>query len=341
MEAKGILIEKDKVTPVFTWKRLSASAYGHERDVPCIELRTEGKTYELYDRAYARFLGLLKTGRRAMDRQLYKYDGKKKIYLGTGAYQQDLTNLYRLSSLKYLQLLTDGNKVIRITTQQFIGVDTDMVESICEKRLEAEGIKFEKFVRYNGNYVTYKFTNASYNHPKGIDSTMGFYNHNSGENAMQFFGGGMVQVCSNGMMAPKRNVRLVHKIDHKELRVRVERILTDILDEIKILPRYYESLRNKRLTIDEARKVVYGLQYPKYLKDAVWARLFQDSTSTANGYMDWDGTMWGIYMAATYIASHKSSIAKSTNLEREVDMGLVSKLSNIHTFTKLCEITIK
>jgi len=88
-----------------------------------------------------------------------------------------------------------------------------------------------------------------------------------------------------------------------------------------------------QITKDEAKKKIFSLPIAKYLQEAIWTRLFQASKLTRNGQMDWDETVYGLYMASTFVASHNENIKKSKNIDVAINEDHVQKLQSLELFT--------
>ena len=348
------VVEKKDFKPVFAWNRVkSQNVYGADRQIPSITLRgkIDGKDSEivLQGKPFSRFLQFMEIGKRRFMNMMYKKNaytsrsGKqyiKKQYIGFETAQQSIDTQYpKVSVQKFKFLSVDGN-IARITSDEYIGIPHTFVQEVIEKRLTTEGVEFTKESRFGGVNGIYTFTNTGaggLNKVGDIAHQVSYMNRNSGDRSLKLFGGAVVLVCSNGMTSGKATseMRIVHKLELKDLRKRIEQQLGTILEKVKILPKQFLKLRKYEVTKEEAKKLVDSLPIPKYLQEAIWSRLFTPSKLTRNGEMDWDGTMWGLYMASTFIASHYKDIQKTRNTTKAVDETVVERLSSLELFTEI------
>ena len=341
---REIVVEKSTLKPVFVWNRVVSGYY--ERQVPAIALTGMAEDQEvefvLQGKPFSRFLQFMEIGKRKFLGMMYQKstittrNGQrvKKSYIGTTEAQKFLDTTYPEAVVQKFKILLVDNKVARITSEDYIGIPHSFVQEVIENRLKEEGIEFDKDIRFGGVNGVYTMKNAV---KKGaeIAKSISYMNRNSGDKSFKLFGGAVVLVCSNGMTTNKATseMRIVHKLEMSALKVRIEKELGAILEKIELLPKEFLKLRKVLVTKEEAKERIESLPLPKYLQDAIWARLFTPSKQTRNGEMDWDGSMWGLYMASTYIATHVSSVQRSKNTTKEVDEGIVERLQSLELFT--------
>ena len=148
------------------------------------------------------------------------------------------------------------------------------------------------------------------------------------------FSGAIKAVCSNGMIIGDSVV--AQRLKH----VQEPEIISRILDRSisKLLSMYdegmsqIEGLKYQKLTKDEAEHVIQNLlPFPKYIRELVWKRLIAKSKQTDNGKSDWDGTMYGVYMAATYVATHANP--RSSHGRVGLSPKEYQELSDVRTFS--------
>ncbi len=348
------IIEKKDYKPEFHIKQITVpSSFGGSNSTytveqPIMVLKSiDGKliNYELSGKPFGRFLGFHEIGRRRFLGMSYrkeevtsKYGAKriKKIFIGTDKANDWILSKYeKIPTEKFKLLIADG-KVERITSEKYIGVPHDFIQEIIEKRLKAEGLVYEKQIedaRFIGSIGRYVIKNVK----KGageIAKTISYWNQNSGDKSLKFYGGAVVLVCSNGMVREesKSKIRLLHKIALPVLKKKIENALGLIIQQLEPLQKEFTALQKIKVTREEAKIKIESLPVPKYVQKAIWTRLFTASKFTKNGEMDFDGTMWGLYMASTYIASHYEKIEKGRR-ERAVTDEQYMKLSSLELFT--------
>ena len=358
-EFKEFVIEKGDFKPQFVWQRIRPqSRYGIERQVPSItltgEMDGEPAHLVLQGKPFSRFLQFMGVGKRAFMKQMYRYNDKTsffgktyqtKTYIGSENAQKLLEAKYPEASVEKFKILLVDNKVARITSEDYIGIPHSFVQEVIENRLNAEGIEYHKQSRFGGSNGVYVFKNtmkvdkANAKVGDEIAHSVSYMNRNSGDKSLKLFGGAVVLVCSNGMTSGKAQstMRIVHKLELGELRKRIEQELGKILEKIPLVSKDFMKLRKYKVTKEEAKILVEALPISKYLREAIWERLFTPSKKTMNGEMDWDGTMWGLYMAATYIASNNTEIQKSRRSTKSVDEEIVERLSSVQLFQQVWE----
>lgn len=245
-----------------------------------------------------------------------------------------LADHYEDMTAQTLCLQERNGQVTRLTTDAFEGIDSKQVSDVITRRLGAEGIEFDSRSRYGGYYNEFLMKNAEFGELGGdVTASVGFMNTNTGENSLSLFGGGNVSVCTNGLILGDltSRIRLVHKVGFSFVEKKIEHGLGEILQQIELVPKQLLALKEITVTKPEAETVINHMDMEKYLKNAVLERLTTPSHQTANGRMDMDNTLYGVYMAMTYVGTHSTSVAKSKNISVDVNVNHVSKLQDINT----------
>lgn len=341
MNHEEVVVDRSAYSPEFRIRQDGT------RNVPTIELvPAEGEPIVLQGKPLNRFLGFMDIRRRAFFR-LSKFEktsdsGRKTLVWGDRSKSQALLEAeYPKMKTKQFKLLYVNKAVARITSEKYISIPHKDVMRAIERRLEAENIKVKaKDVKLGGVCTRYTLDlptegNADENGRPFMDSAIWFVNSNSGDKSLRIYGGGVVQVCSNGMMMEKTrsSMRMLHKSAPEVVARKIDQQVGAILEKLTMMPEQLEKLRKQRLTKAQAKKRISLLPLPRYLQEAVEARLFESSTLTANGEMDWDGSMYGVYMAATYIASHADEVAKSRKSTKPMDEYMIQQLSKVENFS--------
>lgn len=345
------IIERKAYKPEFHIEQKSTS-YGTTYNVPVMHLKPKNESdaeYKLSNKPLGRFLAFHSIGRNKFVRMCYRDEDKinragktvvHKVFIGTDKANDWILDHYaKIPTEKFKILLADGN-VARITSDKYISIPHNIVQSTIENRLKAEGFKFTKNISSSGQRGQYRLlseeqVNKAVNVGDKIADTVCYFNRNSGDKSLHIAGGSEVLICSNGMTTVKNGskIRMLHKLDLKVVKRRIEETLTEILKNVKPLRKIFTSLQKVVITETEAKKFVEVLPYPKYMQQAIWTRLFTKSAQTSNEKMDWDGTLWGIYMASTYIASHHEEMAKGRR-SVQIDDDMRQRLSTVETFSE-------
>ena len=246
--------------------------------------------------------------------------------------------------VKALKLEETNGAVSRVTTDVYESVATGGISGVVENRLKAEGIDFDKVLKYGGRKTTYLFKNTLGGDLKDeVRCAIVFHNVNSGLNAMKFFGGAEVTVCSNGCIfgAMQASIRLVHVENMKEVERKVEDVISHIVENINVIPKQLMKMRGMKIDKEEAKQLISMIPVPKYLRQAIWDRLFEKSTKTRNGKMDWDSTLYGVYMAATYVSTHKSTLSGKRDSTYPITMNNATKISDAMVWTDTWDVREK
>ncbi len=319
--------------------------------------KPEIQEVRLYGKPFGRFLAFLNMGQRRFVGMCYRAETTKsgrakRVFIGTNDAQEWLTTAYtKLEKTKHFKLLLADGRAVRITSEKYIGVPHSFVQEVIENRLKAEGFDFEKNINSTGTIGEYTLItkdtitkqeamsqmNKQGLHAQGVEmsSMVKYVNYNTGDRSLNLFGGAKVLVCANGLISTKvdNKMRMLHKILLNDVRVKLERAITQIIQNIEPIRKELLKLRKVKITKEEAKKLVTILPFPKYMQEAIWKRLFTESTQTSNGKMDWDETLWGVYMSATYIASHVENLPKGKK-DKEINDEYRVKLSAVETFSE-------
>lgn len=317
----------------------------------------------LHGKPFGRFLAFMEMGQRRFINMCYRTETTKsgrpkRVFIGTGDAQKWLTSAYtKLEKTKHFKLLLADGKPVRITSEKYIGIPHSFVQEVIENRLKAEGFDFVKTINVRGTIGEYELITKDTitkeeamkqlsneqtqtgqhmsDHGIAMSSTVRYVNYNTGDRSLNLFGGGKVLVCANGMISNRvsNKMRMLHKLELKDVRTKLERAITEIIKNIEPIRKELLKLRKVKITKEEAKKFVEVLPFPKYMQEAIWTRLFKESKETQNGKMDWDETLWGIYMSATYIASHSETLKKGRK-EKEINDEYRVKLSAVETFSE-------
>lgn len=340
MNVEAIQDEKNSVVDVIKKKdyipsleMVKVNHYGKIIDVPQIVLspKNTGTRYVLQGRPFSKFLTFIKIRKSKLVPQIRATLRKGE---GIELHNKYIQNKYPKSPTKKFQILHTNGIVTRFTSNKYMSVDQEFIQQTIENRLTAEGIKFEKEVKFDGVNGIYKLLNAV-TEGSEIAKTVSYINKNNGDKSLRFYGGAVVIICSNGMISNNSTseIKLRHMKTNTEIAREINRHIGAILENLDVLPEKVFKLREIEVTKSQARKRINALPIPQYMQKAIWKRLFTKSDKTLNGKMDWDGTLYGIYMASTYIGSNTETIKKSKNRKEEINESHVEILQNFELIT--------
>lgn len=240
---------------------------------------------------------------------------------------------YAASPTQGYKLLMAGKDVVRFTTDEFVAIPDSMVKRVIDNRLKAEGVAVRRYSHRFGVHI-YDLAAVGAMDPKvgDICYQIRARNANTGNHAFKMSGGACVLACTNGMVSPRNmtSVRIPHLFDAKAIKRAIEEQLGRIMEKLPEMPAEFMALKRMKVTKEEARRRVWLMPMYRYEKRAIWDRLF--FTERTTGKRDWDGTMWGVYMAATYVASHSAEVPKGRHA-KEVDTAMMERLSDVSSFT--------
>lgn len=330
-ETVNVVKRKDYL-PIF--KMVRKNHYGKMKSFPQIILspkNPEDPKFILEERPFSKFLTFLKIKK---SRFMSNVNASVRAGDGISRWNKYVQNKYPKCPTKTFQLLHTNGKVERFTSNKYIAVPYNFIQKTIEDRLSAEGITFEKELKFGGVNGIYKLTNTV-DEVTGIAKTISYMNKNDGDRSFKFFGGAVVLVCSNGMISNNATseIKLRHLKTEKEIARAINKHIGNILEKLDVLPQKVFALRNIKITRKQAKKHIDALPIPQYMRKAIWKRLFTKSAKTLNGHRDWDETMYGIYMASTYIGSNMEKIRKSKNRVAQIEPQHVEQLQNFETIT--------
>ncbi len=329
---KTDVIKKRDYLPIL--KMVRVNHYGKMIDRPQIILspkNPDNQRYVLMGRSFSKFLTFLKVKKSKL---MPKVKHSMKNGDGISRWNKYIQNKYPSSTTKKFQILHKDGKVERFTSNKYVAVAQDFIQSTIENRLTAEGIKFEKEIRFDGVNGVYKLLNTV-SEGAELAKTVSYINRNNGDKSLRFYGGAVVLVCSNGMTSNRATseIKLRHMKTDSEVERAINKHIGEILSKIEVLPEQFLKLREMQITKKEAKKRIESLPIPQYMQKAIWRRLFTKSKKTRNGVMDWDGTLYGLYMASTYVGSNMKKIKKSKNRVEEINEYHVEQLQNFELIT--------
>lgn len=326
------VISKRDYLPIL--KMVRKNHYGKMKEFPQIVLSPKNpdkQKYILDGRPFSKFLTLIKVKKSKVMAGVHKnmrQDG------GYSRWNKYIQSKYPKSPTKKFQILHTDGAVERITSNKYVAVPYDFIQKTIEDRLDAEDIKYEKEIKFGGVNGIYKLLNAKAEGSE-IAKTISYINKNDGDRSFKFFGGAVVLICSNGMISNNATseLKLRHMKTESEIARAINKQIGLILEKLDVLPKKVFALRGIKITKKEAKKHINALPIPKYMQKTIWKRLFTKSLKTLNGRMDWDGTMYGIYMASTYVGSNMEKIRKSKNRVVPIDSYHIEKLQSFETIT--------
>lgn len=326
------VIKRKAYLPIL--KMVNKNHYGKMKQFPQIILspkNPEDQKFILEGRPFSKFLTFLKIKKSKL---MANIKSSQRTGNGISQWSKYIQNKYPKCSTKQFQLLHTNGKVERFTSNKYVAVPYDFIQKTIEDRLTAEGISFEKELKFGGVNGIYKLTNTITEGTE-IAKTVSYMNKNDGDRSFKFFGGAVVLTCSNGMVSNNATseIKLRHLKTEKEVGRAINKHIGNILEKLEVLPQKVFALRDIKITRKNAKKHVDALPIPQYMRKAIWKRLFTKSVKTLNGHRDWDETMYGIYMASTYVGSNMERIKKSKNRFAEIEPQHVEQLQNFETIT--------
>ena len=326
------VIKKKDYLPIF--KMVRKNHYGKMKEFPQIILspkNSDGQRFVLEERPFSKFLTFLKIKK---SRLMANVRASQKAGDGISRWNKYVQNKYPKCSTKQFQLLHTNGNVERFTSNKYVAVPYDFIQKTIEDRLTAEGISFEKELKFGGVNGIYKLTNTVTEGTE-IAKSISYMNKNDGDRSFKFFGGAVVLVCSNGMTSNNATseIKMRHLKTEKEVARAINKHIGNILEKLDVLPKKVFALRGIKITRKQAKKHIDALPIPQYMQKAIWKRLFAKSAKTLNGHRDWDETMYGIYMASTFVGSNVEKLKKSKNRTVEVEPQHVEQLQNFETIT--------
>ena len=324
------VIKRKNYLPIF--KMVKKNHYGKMKDFPQIILspkNPEDPKFILEERPFSKFLTFL-----GIKKSRFMANVNSSVRAGDGIsrWSKYVQNKYPKCPTKQFQLLHTDGVVERFTSNKYVAVPYDLIQNTIEDRLNAEGIKFEKKLNFGGVNGVYQLDNVVGGE---IAKSISYLNKNDGDRSFKFFGGAIVLTCANGMISgvSTSELKLRHLKTEKEVVRAINKQIGVILEKLDVLPKKVFALREIQITRKQAKKHVDAIPIPQYMRKAIWRRLFTKSQKTLNGKMDWDGTLYGIYMASTYVGSNMEKIRKSKNRVVEIEPQHVEQLQSFETIT--------
>jgi len=299
------VIKRKNYLPIF--KMVRKNHYGKMKEFPQIILspkNPEDPKFILEERPFSKFLTFLK-----IKRSKFMANVNSSVRAGDGIsrWNKYVQNKYPKCPTKQFQLLHTDGKVERFTSNKYIAVPYDFIQKTIEDRLNAEGITFKKQLNFGGVNGVYTLGDIE---GTGMAKQISYLNKNDGDRSFKFFGGAVVLTCANGMVTNNATseIKLRHLKTEKEIARVINKHIGAILENLDVLPQKVLKLREIQVTKKQAKKHIESIPIPQYMQKAIWKRLFTKSKKTLNGDRDWDGTMYGIYMASTYVGSNMEKI---------------------------------
>ena len=223
--------------------------------------------------------------------------------------------------------------VRRITSGYYSSVPTESILETVRNRISGEGytIKSEDTV---GPMISFRLGEAL--SESDIDPAIHVIHRNDGHTALKMFTGGVVGICTNGMVFGEQTSkgRLNHMWTEAEVSRYIEGQLTTLVQNMADIPTRLAPLKEEEITLKVAKKRIAMLPLAPFVIKAVNDRLTTESTETANGKMDFDGTMYGVYMAGTYVASHNQLYQTVRFGKRPIPLSSQIQLADIRTYTQ-------
>jgi len=324
------VIKRKNYLPIF--KMVRKNHYGKMKEFPQIILspkNPEDQKFILEERPFSKFLTFLKIKK---SRFMSNVQHSIKAGDGLSRWNKYVQNKYPKCTTKTFQLLHTDGKVERFTSNKYIAVPYNFIQKTIENRLNAEGITFEKEIKFGGVNGIYTLGNIE---GTGMAKQISYLNKNDGDRSFKFFGGAVVLTCANGMVTNNATseIKLRHLKTEKEIERVINKHIGAILENLDVLPQKVLKLREIQVTKKQAKKHIESIPIPQYMQKAIWKRLFTKSAKTLNGDRDWDGTMYGIYMASTFVGSNMEKIKKSKNRVAQIEPQHVEQLQSFETIT--------
>ena len=210
---------------------------------------------------------------------------------------------------------TEHNSVIRVAGLNFVFIPHSVVINSIIEVLRTEGIPYTKNISGDGRYG--RFT-LDMGYGDLIKYDIWFFNKNDAQHALRIGSGFTVLACQNGLISHKDKeiVRLIHRKDEPE--PFIAHAVRSQLSTLSGLAVIIENLKSKPLLDDIGFKLIEQSNYPLYMKS-----LIKDAFQTNK-----DGTMWGLSMSYSNVATHQN-------------LYLEDKIKLSEDATKLQEITVR
>ena len=334
------VIPTNAIEPRFEFKWL-VNKFGQKRLTETIVLKTAEKEIVLVGRPQTAFFRLIGTTRMHIIDKAYavgKYTtrtGKvstKRLHTTPNDANTEMRKFWEKTTVTGWKFLWEDEQVTRVTSEIYEGIPHELLQKIIRNRLDAESVEYDEKILNGGQTGVYSFmTGETQKVGNTIKNAVVYQNTNDGEHSFRLFGGGLVLVCSNGMvsMNTKSKMRLVHKLPEAEITRIVETELGRILESIDILPKQFLSLKEYVITKEQASQMISKLPVAKYVQMAVAQKLFGIGFTE-----DWDGTMWGLYMASTWVGTHMEHLPDRKKV-REMRADVKISLQAVETYSEM------
>jgi len=142
------VIKRKEYLPIL--KMVKKNHYGKMKEFPQIILspkNPEDQKFILEERPFSKFLTFLKIKK---SRLMANVNASLRAGDGISRWNKYIQNKYPKCPTKTFQLLHTNGKVERFTSNKYIAVPYNFIQKTIEDRLTAEGITFEKEVKFGG-----------------------------------------------------------------------------------------------------------------------------------------------------------------------------------------------
>jgi hypothetical protein len=211
----------------------------------------------------------------------------------------------------------ERNVVLRVASPRFKPIPHRQVINTIETVLAQEGIPYHKEISNDGRYGVF---NLDLGYGDIAKYRIAYFNYNDAGHSLRLYGGFVVLVCQNGLLSHRHRglIRIVHTSDVFSALVKVSEYVREQLKHLSEVGDIIQQLKAKKLDFDKGIDIINNCHYPAYIRQKIKDRF----------KIDHDGTLYGLAMAFSYIATHDTELS----LEQKVDMQEYS--------TKLLEIPI-
>lgn len=223
--------------------------------------------------------------------------------------------------------------VRRITSNIYSAVSTDIIQETIRNRIKEEGHTIEQ-EQTTGPLMTYVLGGQVW--PGGIRPAVHVNHKNDGLTGFKMYTGGHVQICSNGLVAMQElsRMRINHRWSEDKLARKIDQELGLLMAKMADIPRAIAPLQKEKITLAVAKKRIDLMGFLPFVANALKARLTEPSKLTQNGKMDWDGTMFGVYMAGSFLGSRNLEFSTVSAGKRRITPNAQIALTSISTYTQ-------
>ena len=330
------VIQADEITPSFQFKGMG------DKHIGCIVFKVGNEDIDIYGKPQSAVLRLLGSRRKDLMKNAYDVADrttsggkivKERIMCTRIRASQFILDLWKKSTVKAWKILYADGNVARITSHYYEGIPHKIVIDTIRNRLNAENIEWNENIEDRGGSGVFTFESGETKKVGNVlHNAISFVNQNDGVHALKVYGGAMVLICSNGLISHEitGKVRITHRRDMKDAIRKIDAILTKILSGMDILPKQFLRLKKYPITKDQAVKIISQIPVAKYVQMGVARKLFGWDGHSA----DWDGTMWGVYMASTWIGTHMHQLQDRKKV-RDIVAKDVANLQAIETYSEM------